>query len=276
MLPQLFKIGPFTLYSFGLMVVLGFALGVYLAARLARERGLDGEAFVDGAVVILFAAIAGARLLFVMLNSREFAQHLLQIAALWQGGMSFHGGAVAGLLAGWLYIRHRKLPALAMADAAAPGIALGYAVGRIGCFLNGCCFGGPTTLPWGVHFSGPGTEPGLHYHPTQIYATLINLGLTAALVWVYRREHKQGQVLALYIAAYSVYRFFIEALRKGYTAEVFAFGLTESQVFSIVCLVAAGGWWLWLQRRGRPAPLRTSAAPPAGPAADPAPELAPR
>lgn len=252
MLPQLVKIGPFTLYSFGLMVVLGFALGTYLAARLARERGLDGEAFLDGAVIILFAAILGARLLFVALNSREYAQNLFEVAALWRGGMSFHGGAIAGILAGVAYMRVRKLPVLPMADAAAPGLALGYAFGRIGCFLNGCCYGGPTTLPWGMHF--PGTEPHLSYHPAQIYASVLNFLLVPALIWAYRRPHRSGQVLALYIGAYSVYRFAIEGLRKGVTAEVFWMGLTEAQVFSAVCVVLAAGWWLWLRKRGTEAP----------------------
>lgn len=252
MLPQLFKIGPLTLYSFGLMVVLGFALGTYLAARLAKERGLDGEAFLDGAVIILFASIVGARLLFVALNSGEYAGHPLEVAALWRGGMSFHGGAIAGILAGFIYMRLRKLPLLAMADAAAPGLALGYAFGRIGCFMNGCCYGGPTNLPWGMHF--PGTDPHLAYHPAQIYASAINFLLVGALIWAYRRPHRSGQILALYIAAYSVYRFAIEGLRKGVTAEVFWMGLTEAQVFSAVCVVLAAGWWLWLQRRGTEAP----------------------
>lgn len=259
MLPQLFKIGPFTLYSFGLMVVLGFALGTYLAARLARERGLDGEAFLDGAVIILFAAIAGARLLFVALNSRQYAGQLLEMAALWRGGMSFHGGAAAGILAGILFMRARKQPVLALADAAAPGLALGYAFGRIGCFLNGCCYGGPTTLPWGMHF--PGTDPHLAYHPAQIYASAFSFLLVPALIWAYRRPHQSGQVLALYIAAYSVYRFLIEILRKGVTAEVFWMGFTESQVFSAVCLVLAGAWWMWLRNRGTPAPTPSEAPP---------------
>ena len=243
------------------MVILGFFAGAYLASRLARERGLDGDAFMDGAVVMLFASVAGARLLFVALNWKEYAGHPLDVAALWRGGMSFHGGLIAGVGAGLLVMRWRKLPVLAMADAAAPGLALGYAIGRVGCLLNGCCYGGPTHLPWGMHF--PDADPALLYHPAQIYASIINLGIVGALVYAYRKPHRVGQILALYLGAYSVYRFGIEALRKGVTAQVLAFGLTEAQVFSLFVIAAAAVWWLWLLRRSAPAPEGASeAAPP--------------
>lgn len=259
MYPRIIEIGPFTLYSFGLMVILGFGAGMWLASRLARRRGLPGDAFLDAAVVILFASVAGARVLFVLLNWKEYSHQLGEIAALWRGGMSFHGGVVAGIAAGVIYMRRHRIPVLAMADAAAPGIALGYAIGRLGCFLNGCCYGCPTSLPWGVHF--PGTAPGVHMHPTQIYATLVNLLLCAALARIYLRPHRVGQVIALYVSGYSLYRFLIESLRKGYTADVFALGLTDAQVFSILSFAAGVAWWLWLQRRSQPLPAAAVPAP---------------
>ena len=247
MLPRLFHFGPFTLYSFGLMVILGFAAGIMLAGRLARERRLPEDAFLDGATWMLLASIAGARLLFVLLNWSKFSTHLLDIGAVWQGGMSFNGGIAGGVLAGILYLRSRKLPLLPMADAAAPGLALGYAIGRIGCLLNGCCYGCPTTLPWGIHF--PDAHDGLPHHPTQIYATILNLLLMAGLIRVYRRPHHTGQVMALYVAGYSLYRFAVESLRKGYTADVMMFGLTQAQVFSLLAIAVGLAWWAWLKRR---------------------------
>lgn len=252
MLPRLVEVGPFTLYSFGLLVMLGFGAGIWLAARLARRRGLPGDAFLDAAVVILFASVLGARLLFVALNWQEYAPQLWEAAALWRGGMSFHGGVIAGILAGVIYMRRQRLPVLAMGDAAAPGIALGYAVGRLGCFLNGCCYGGPTDLPWGVHF--PGAPPGIDYHPAQIYAALVSLALAGGLGYAYLRPHRVGQVLALYVSGYSLYRFLIESLRKGVTADVFALGLTEAQVFSLLTLALGTAWWLRLRRHSAPAP----------------------
>jgi phosphatidylglycerol:prolipoprotein diacylglycerol transferase len=258
MCPQLVQIGPFTVYSFGLLVVAGFFAGVHLAARLAQERGLEGSVLLDGAVLMLFAGIVGARLLFVALNAQEYGRDLLQIGALWQGGMSFHGGVIAGVATGFLYVRSRRQPALALADAAAPGLALGYAIGRLGCLMNGCCYGGPTTLPWGMHFPPP-AEAHLLYHPAQVYAALINLAFVPLLIAAYRRPHRAGQVLALYVGLYSTYRFLIESLRKGITAEVFAFGLTEAQCFSLLTLALAGAGWVWLARRGAPAPTPSPA-----------------
>ncbi len=254
MFPRL-QVGPLSLYTFGLLVMLGFVGGIFLARRLARERGLPGEAFPDAAAVILFASLAGARLLFVALNWGDYSARLADIIAIWQGGMSFHGGVIAGVVTGIVFMRRRRLPVLAMADAAAPALALGYAVGRLGCFLNGCCYGGPTGLPWAVPGAYcQGGDPALHYHPAQVYAAVTNLALTALLVAAYRRPHRAGQVLALYVVGYSVYRFAIEALRAGVTATVLPIGLTEAQLFSLVCVVLAAGWWLWLQRRGAPAP----------------------
>ncbi len=233
------------------MVILGFLAGVTLGGKLAKERGLPGDAFLDGAVFILFASIAGARLLYVALNWSTFSGHWLNVGALWQGGMSFHGGVIAGIAAGVITMRRRQIPLAAMADAAAPGIALGYAIGRIGCFLNGCCYGTPTDLPWGVVF--PHAETHVACHPTQVYATILNLLLMGGLIALYRRPHRYGQVMAAYVIGYSVYRFLVESLRKGVTAEVMAFGLTEAQVFSLLCAVLGIAWWAWLQKRGQAA-----------------------
>src|SRR3712207_3138141 len=108
MCPQILHLGPFTLYSFGLLVVLGFIAAAALACRLARERGLPPEAFVDGSFVILWASIVGARLLFVLLNWRSFSGNPLDLVAIWRGGMSFHGGLAGGVLAGVLFMRRRK------------------------------------------------------------------------------------------------------------------------------------------------------------------------
>jgi phosphatidylglycerol:prolipoprotein diacylglycerol transferase len=258
------QIGPFTLYAFGLMVVVGFMAGIYLASRLARQRGLPGEVLLDGAVVILFTSIAGARLLWVSQNWSQFAGKWWEIIATWHGGMSFHGGAIAGVVTGLSFMRLRKVPALSMGDAAGPGLALGYAIGRLGCFMNGCCYGVPTELPWGVHFDASG--PGVRSHPVQLYALAINLVLTALLVRAYRRPHRTGQVLALFAIGYSVYRFLIESLRKGVTADVLFMDLTTAQVFSVLAATAAGIWWVWLKKHGgTPPELVVAGVPVAGP-----------
>jgi phosphatidylglycerol:prolipoprotein diacylglycerol transferase len=139
-----------------------------------------------------------------------------------------------------------------MGDVVAPGVALGYAIGRVGCFLNGCCYGGPTDLPWACRFhdppiTGPLTPPS---HPTQIYASIINLGVFYLLLRIFRRQRVTGQVLWSYIVFYAVYRFGIEFLRAGVTAQVAAAGLTQAQWASIGMLLAGGAVLFWLSRHG--------------------------
>jgi phosphatidylglycerol:prolipoprotein diacylglycerol transferase len=258
MYPILFHIGPIPVYSFGLMVTLGFAAGLWLSYRLAKSSGLPAEALVDAAAWILIASILGARLLFVALNWHDFNGRWGEIFKTWQGGMSFHGGLAGGVLAGALFAWRRRLPFWAMADAVAPGLALGYAIGRIGCLLNGCCYGGPTQLPWGMVFRdaehGVLTPPS---HPVQLYATILNLAICGLLVYIYRRKVATGQVLLSYLALYSLYRFAVEALRKGYTAQELAFGLTQAQVASLVVIALSGAALCVLLRRARRAPPPT-------------------
>lgn len=245
------QVGPIQIHAFGVFVVLGFLGGAWLSGRLARERGLPGSAFLDSAVAILLAGVAGARLLFVLLNWREFSRNWTDVLATWQGGMSFHGGVAGGALAGVICMRRMRLPVALMADAAAPGLALGYAVGRIGCLFNGCCYGTPTQLPWGMTFRDG--LPGVHYHPTQLYAALANLLLMAMLLREFRMNRPPGQVMALFAAGYSVYRFGIEALRNGVTADLWAFGLTQAQAFSVLSLlVSLWIWWRLGRNRERP------------------------
>jgi phosphatidylglycerol:prolipoprotein diacylglycerol transferase len=267
--PILFHLGPVPVYSFGLFVTLGFIAGIALAYRLAKRDGLPAEGIVDASVWILLGSIAGARLFFVLLNWTTFNGHWIEALSTWRGGMTFHGGLVGGVLTGAVYAWRKRLPFWALADAVAPGLALGYAVGRIGCLLNGCCYGGPTNLPWAMVFRdtdhGGFTPPS---HPVQIYASLINLGICGLLIAIYRRRVVTGQVLVSYLVLYSLYRFGVEFLRKGFTAQEMAFGLTQAQVASLA--VAAAGTAALIvmlrtaraRRTGRPGPAGVAEAAP--------------
>jgi phosphatidylglycerol:prolipoprotein diacylglycerol transferase len=235
------------------MLMLAFLTATAVAARLGRQRGIAPEQIFDLTAMILVAAIAGARLLYVALNADYFRENPGHIWRLWEGGLSFHGGLLGGLLVGIFFCRQRGLSFLRLGDVVAPGVALGYAIGRIGCFLNGCCYGAPTDLPWACRFhdppiTGPLTPPS---HPTQIYASIINLGIFALLLAIFRRQRRTGQVLWSYLLFYAVYRFFIEFLRKGVTAQVAAAGLTQAQWASIGMMLAAGGVLYWLARHGK-------------------------
>lgn len=251
-----------TIHSFGVMVVVALLAGRWLAARLARSRGLPGEFFLDAAIPLYLLAAVGARLLFVILNWPQFAGSPAEMLAVWRGGMSFHGVLLA-VPVGWWMLRRRGLPAAAFLDAAAPGLALGYAIGRIGCFLNGCCYGASTAVPWGVAF--PDGLPGLRYHPAQLYASAINLVLAGLLIAAHRRRHRAGEIALLYALGYSLYRFGIEFLRRGVTARELLFGLTEAQVFSLCVIAVAAAGWFWVRRHGVPAPEAPVTSPTARP-----------
>ncbi|MHB0912261.1 MAG: prolipoprotein diacylglyceryl transferase [Armatimonadota bacterium] len=226
MYSTLFHIGPVPIRSYGLMLCIALVLGVIRTARAAKKTAVRPEQVADIGIWCVLAGVVGAHLVSIVLSLPNYNP--------WEDGvrgLSFHGGLAGGLIAALIYTRKNKLSFLAVADLLSPALALGYAIVRIGCFLNGCCYGVPTNLPWGVSFGD------VSRHPTQIYAFAINLGIFAILTRI--RPTYKGRVFGWYLLMYSVYRFDIEFLRKGATAEVLALGLTEAQWVSIAMLAVA-------------------------------------
>lgn len=238
----LFHIGRAPIRSYGFMIIVGFMLGLWRATKVCKRRGLDPERVMDAALIGLLSGIVGARLLFLFLQVPEDGWGIFaQAHRIWEGGLSFHGGLIAGIGSVALYTRAKKVPFLLMADVLAPSLAIGYAFARIGCFLNGCCYGHATSLPWAVRFldptSGHVTPPS---HPAQLYAFAINLVIFGILTRVERLKRPMGFVSVSYIVLYSVYRFGIEFIRRGATAEVWIGGLTQAQVASLAAIVVFG------------------------------------
>lgn len=247
MRPTLFEVFGIPVRSYGVMMVIGFALGLWRAARVSSARyQIPPERVYDIAIVALLSGVIGARALFVLLNPET--ERWAEFFAVWQGGLSFHGGFAAAMAAGWVYTRFARLRFWDCADLVAPSAALGYAMARIGCFLNGCCYGAPTSLPWAVRFgeSEPLTPPS---HPTQIYACVANLIIFIILIRAERARLAPGFVFAAYVGLYGVYRFLIEFLRAGYTAQVWGFGLTQAQVVSALMIAASGVAMAALRRK---------------------------
>lgn len=220
---------------------------MYRAVRAAKKRGMDAGAVIDVCLYSLLAGIVGSRLVFILLNWAEFRGHMGEILSVWQGGLSFHGGILFAIGAACAYARAKRIPFMMIADLLAPSLALAYAVTRIGCFLNGCCYGVPTNLPWGVRFP---VLDDLARHPTQLYSAAASFLIYLALVMVERWNKPRGYVFAAYLALYSVYRFLVENLRKGATADVLAFGLTQAQIASVLILLVAAVALFTM--RGRP------------------------
>lgn len=250
--------------------MLWFALlaGLIRTLRASKRSGLTSEQVVDISLYALLSGIVVAHLASVALDLPYYLRNPSEITGLWSGmlsaegglrGLSFHGGFAGGMLAAYVYTRRKGLSFLNVIDLFAPGLAIGYGIARIGCFLNGCCYGLPTDLPWAVRFV---TDPVTHHltepsHPTQIYAMLASFAIFGILVWVERRRRFGGQVFFSYVALYAVYRFLIEFLRRGITAEVAFVGLTEAQIVSLLMFASAAAF---LYVRSRTAPSQGKAA----------------
>jgi phosphatidylglycerol:prolipoprotein diacylglycerol transferase len=219
--PVLFRFGNFSLYSYGLMLFISFLVGIKLTSQRAKRFGVKEEIISNLAIYILFGAVAGSRLLYVLLHWDEFKNDLIGIFAFWRGGLGglmFFGGLIGGLLSGLYYVKRKDLPLRKMFDATSPALSLGEFFTRIGCFLNGCCFGKETTSPLGIKF--PKSSPAGIFekvYPTQLFSSLFGLLLFLFVLFLERRRLrlnlKDGSIFALTISLYALFRFLIDYLR---------------------------------------------------------------
>ena len=226
-------------------MVIGFMAAAWRASKRAKAVDINPDRVYDIGIVALISGVIGARIVFVLLNYQT--ESLTGLYKVWEGGLSFHGGVLFGMLGGWLYTVRAKLNFWKIADLCAPSIAIAYALTRIGCFLNGCCYGCPTDLPWGCRFHENGTLTPLS-HPTQIYASITNLLIFWILTRVEKANLPTGAVFSAYVALYGLYRFLIEFLRSGYSAQLYLLNLTQAQWVSIIMMLAGGLYYLKLAK----------------------------
>ncbi|MBE0545604.1 MAG: prolipoprotein diacylglyceryl transferase [Verrucomicrobia bacterium] len=233
--PTAFNLGPLPIHWYGVMVALAFLVGLWTAARRAPQAGIHGERIMDLGPWLILGAIVGARILYVVSYWQEsFAgEPFWEIFMVQRGGLVYYGGLIGASLAFILYARMRRLEMWKLADVLAPSIALGYVFGRIGCLLNGCCFGRACELPWAIKFPVGHETAGVAVHPTQIYDSLLNLALYAGLAWLHRRKKFDGQVFALYLVGYAITRSTVELFRGDYSPEHLRGGLTPAHWVSI-------------------------------------------
>jgi phosphatidylglycerol:prolipoprotein diacylglycerol transferase len=249
--PHLVRIGDFFLPTYGLLVALGFLLGLAIASRLARVRGADPERVVSLGVYCALAGIVGAKLLMIILDwdyYRARPGEIVSLSTLQAGGV-FQGGLLLALLVGWLYLRRHRMPFLQTADILAPGSAAGHALGRLGCFAAGCCWGTACTLPWAVTFTNPeagrlfGTPLNVPLHPTQLYEAAAEAGIFVILWRRFRRTTRPGSVIGLYLLLYSTARFLIEFVRAHDQPNPFGGPLSAAQWIAVT-LAGIGAWLL--------------------------------
>ena len=259
--PEILHWGMLRITSYGLMLAIAFLVGTWLALRESRRLGLDEDRVVTVILVALVAGVVGARALYVAEHLRDFRGSYVSVLALWQGGLTLYGGIVAGTVAGLFVARRTGLPMWVTADALAPSLVLGTVFGRVGCFLNGCCYGHPTRLPWGVVFpadSFAGLEFGpVPVHPAQLYFAGAGLVLFLLIWGVRRRARVPGVLLWSLIALLALVRIPLD-LTRVYEAEAMVVELgivriSESQVTSAALLLFALLMIARLRREARPA-----------------------
>jgi phosphatidylglycerol:prolipoprotein diacylglycerol transferase len=252
--PRLFHIGSFNAPTYGMLVSLGVLSGLWICVRNSRKLGIDPDDAWNLGIVVVLAGIVGAKILYIINDWAFYTSHPQEIFT-WstmQAAGVFSGGLLAGLAASAWYIRKHHMPPLRTCDAFAPGLAFGHAIGRLGCFAAGCCWGKPTTHFWGVTFTNPlahelvGTPLGETLEPTQLFEFVVELANFFILTWMLKRKKFDGQVFAAYLILYGVARYFLEFLRGDPgRGEVFGGIMSGTQLISI-CLVVAGGviWWM--------------------------------
>ena len=256
MFPRLFTIGNFGLPTYGLLVAIGVLVGLTVSVAMARRQGIDPEKTWNVGILVVLCGILGAKILFIINDWSYYSSHPRQIFSLGtlQSGGAFSGGFIAAFAAAAWYVQRNHMPPLATLDCFAPGLALGHAIGRLGCFAAGCCYGKPTKLPWGVTFTNPlasalvGTPLGIPLEPTQLLESAVELANFFILYWLIRHKKFDGQVIGAYMFIYGFARYFLEFLR-GDPGRGSLFGgiMTGTQLIAILMVITGGALWL---RRG--------------------------
>ena len=257
MYPKLLDLGPISIYSYGLLLVSAYLIGLQLAVSRGRARGLDGNRVMDLGIAIIVAALVGAKLLLFFVDFDHFTEDPTELWTLLRSGGVFYGGFLLAVGVAFWYMKRHAMPLWTTCDAFAPGIALGQAVGRVGCLLAGCCYGKPTDLPWAVTFtdslaaSNVGTPLGVSLHPTQLYESLATLLiLIFLLVWERKGHAYAGRTFWTYLFLYPTARFVIEFYRGDPRGTVFDL-LSTSQFVSVMIVPISIAMLIVLARNNR-------------------------
>jgi phosphatidylglycerol:prolipoprotein diacylglycerol transferase len=265
MYPRLFELGPITVYTYGLLLAAAYLLGLQLARVRAAKRGLDANRILDLGIYIIISALLGAKLLLLVTDWSSFKADPRELLTLARSGGVFYGGLILAVAVALWYIVRAGLPLWTTCDVFAPGIALGHVIGRFGCLFAGCCYGKPTTKPWGITFTDPfaasnvGTPLGVPLHPTQLYEAGAEFVILMILLWSERKGRPfAGRTFWLYMLLYAVSRFIIEFYRGDDRGTVGIF--STSQFISILLAPLAIVMLVWLSRSAEPEPKRARKA----------------
>ncbi|MBM4056390.1 MAG: prolipoprotein diacylglyceryl transferase [Planctomycetes bacterium] len=267
------------IYSYGFMLMVAFLVSIAIARRRARKEGVDPNIITDLGMYLIFAGIVGARFFFVLQFYDNYKNNVLDIFKIYEGGLVYYGGLFAAVITLLVFVKKRKVSALKIFDIVAPSTALGLAFGRIGCFLNGCCFGRISyNIPWSICFPRTVDKHGIvdgspafihHYqdgliqlsdlhslpvHPAQLYAFFSNIALFFILNSFFKYRRKNGEILLLFGMIYPIIRFCMESLRGD--NQLYFNCFTIAQIISIIVFVVSTGFFIWLRTKNQ---VKTSA-----------------
>ncbi len=264
MYPELFHIGPIPIRSWGVMLALAFLCGVYYVRAVTRRDGKSFEPFLTIAYIMIIGGVVGARLSYVALHWSDFSDNLIAIINPFHSGqfgiagLNLYGGVLLAIGGSWVYCRLTKLSVLEVFDYFAPTLALGIGISRIGCFLNGCCFGTPCNLPWAVEFpvgSIPYTVYGSQpIHPAQLYSSLYGFGLFILLHYMLKHKKFDGELVGVTFMAEAFFRFLIEYVRyyeKEMWFELWGLHPTYNQVVALTLFILGLVIYIVQRRRSR-------------------------
>lgn len=257
------NIGPVTIHYYGMILMLGAVAGAWLTARLAKQAGQDPERVWDGMVWVLIGGIVGARVWHILtpppsmvaagITTYYYLTHPLNALATWEGGLGVPGAVIGGAIALYLFSRRNHLSFPLWIDLAAPGVALGQAIGRWGNYVNQELYGQPTNLPWAISIDTAhrvrGYETYERFHPLFLYESLWNLALLGLLLWLQRRYSerlKPGDLFLVYLIGYPVGRFLLEFLRLDASQ---VGGINANQTFMAFVALAAAALLVWRHYR---------------------------
>ena len=254
MYPELFKLGPITVYTYGVLLAAAYLLGLRLAMSRAKSRGLDPNRTLDLGIAIIISALVGAKLLLLLVDFDTFRRNPAELFSIVRSAGVFYGGLIAAVAVAFWYMWRHKMPLWTTCDVFAPGVALGHAVGRLGCLMAGCCYGRETHVPWAITFTNPaahdnvGTPLNVPLHPTQLYESAAEaLILVLLLVTEKRGRPFAGRTFWSYMVLYGISRFAIEFFRNDERGMLF--GVSTSQFISLVLVPLAIGMLIYLSRR---------------------------
>ena len=245
--PELLHLGPIVLPTYGAALGVAFLLAVLLLKRRAPEYGIEPETAVDMGIWLILSGLLGAKLLLLVVEGPSYYLTSFRgLLELFRAGGVFYGGLLGALVAAVFFVKVKKVPFLAFADAAVPGVALGQAIGRIGCLAAGCCWGAQCSKPWAITFTDPkagqnvGVPMGVPLHPTQLYEAVGLVLLTCLILW-FGKGRAPGRTFSLYLVGAAILRFTVEIFRGDPRGSIPGTNLSTSQGIALGLFVLGVG-----------------------------------